>query len=173
METTTNTNAPTAIDTTTGSGPGPTDGQLGSLPESDQTAVLTTLMALQQGFHARDADQLAGVYAADADWVNAFGTVKKGGTSIVEYLRGLFADANFDAGRVVSGPDIDIRVLTSDTVAVSAHLVVEGQGLVGGGTLHRDNHSLRVLVRQADGTWPIASEMFMDANQETTYAKHE
>jgi ketosteroid isomerase-like protein len=33
----------------------------------------------------------------------------------------------------------------------------------------RDNHSLRVLQRQADGRWLIISEMYNDANREQTY----
>jgi hypothetical protein len=40
---------------------------------------------------------------------------------------------------------------------------------VGGGTLDRDNFSLRASQRQDDGTWLIVSEMFQDANTETTY----
>ena len=75
------------------------------LPQADQTAIIGTLMALQQGFARRDADALGAVYAPDADWVNAFGTTKQGAVDIVDHLRGLFADANFDAGTVVSGPD--------------------------------------------------------------------
>jgi uncharacterized protein (TIGR02246 family) len=146
---------------------------LADLPQADQTAIIGTLMALQQGFARRDADALGAVYAPDADWVNAFGTTKHGAVDIVDHLRGLFADVNFDAGTVVSGPEIEIRVLTKDVVAVSAHLVVEGQGLIGGGTLHRDNYSLRILQRGADGSWPIVSEMFMDANTVATYAGHQ
>ena len=61
------------------------------------------------------------------------------------------------------------RVLTPDVVLVSAHLKVKGQGLVGGGTIDRDNFSLRALQRQDDGSWLIVSEMFQDANTETTY----
>jgi ketosteroid isomerase-like protein len=60
-------------------------------------------------------------------------------------------------------------VLTPDVVLVSAHLKVRGQGLVGGGTINRDNFSLRALQRQNDGSWLIVSEMFQDANTETTY----
>ena len=53
---------------------------------------------------------------------------------------------------------------------MSAHLRVAGQKLVGGGDIvERDNRSLRVLHRQSDGTWPIVSEMYNDANRETTY----
>jgi hypothetical protein len=73
-----------------------------------------------------------------------------------DYLRGLFADGNFDRG---------------EPVLVSAHLRIKGQGLVGGGTLDRDNFSLRALQRQADGSWLIVSEMFQDANTETTCAQ--
>jgi hypothetical protein len=31
------------------------------------------------GFRERDAEMLVGIYSADADWVNTFGTEKKGG----------------------------------------------------------------------------------------------
>ena len=141
------------------------------LPEADQLAILHTLSMLQQGFATRDADMLTTVYSDDADWVNAFGTVQHGGPAIVTYLRGLFADANFDAGTVSAGPDIQMRVLTPEVVAVSVHVVVDGQGLIGGGTLHRDNHSLHILQRRADGTWPIVTEMYNDANTVQTYAK--
>lgn len=45
--------------------------------------------------------------------------------------------------------------------------------MVGGGEIEvRDNHSLRVLQRQPDGTWLVVSEMYNDANQETTYEGH-
>ncbi len=147
----------------------PTD--ISTLSQADQDAIGTTLLALLGGFQARAADQLANVYSADADWVNAFGTVKRGGPEIVEYLRGLFADDNFNAGQLKAPPDVRVRVLTPDVVLVSAHLIVEGQKLVGGGVIEqRDNHSLRVLQRQPDGSWPIVSEMFMDANQGESYA---
>ncbi len=146
-------------------------GALSSLPQSDQDAIARTLTALLTGFRERDAEKLVGVYATDADWVNAFGSVKKGGDQIVAYLRGLFADDNFNAGTLKAPPDTAIRVLTADVVLVSAHLQVEGQKLVGGGVIEeRDNFSLRVLQRQPDGSWLIVSEMYNDANRESTYA---
>jgi len=42
---------------------------------------------------------LTGVYSDDADWVNAFGSVKRGNLEIVNYLRGLFADDNSTRAR--------------------------------------------------------------------------
>jgi uncharacterized protein (TIGR02246 family) len=144
-----------------------------SLPQADQDAIAATLLSLMAGFRERDAEKLLGIYTSDADWVNAFGSVKKGGDEIVEYLRGLFADENFNAGRLKAPPETAIRVLTPDVVLVSAHLQVEGQKLVGGGEIEvRDNHSLRVLQRQGDGAWLIVSEMYNDANREQTYQGH-
>ena len=147
--------------------------ELSSLPQDDQDAIGVTLMALLSGFQERNADKLVGAYSADADWVNAFGSVKRGADEIVEYLRGLFADDNFNAGTVKAPPETSFRVLTPEILLVNAHLQVEGQKLVGGGEIQvRDNHSLRVLQRQTDGSWLIVSEMYNDANQESTYAGH-
>ena len=143
---------------------------LSSLPQADQDAIGRTLIDLLTGFRERDADKLVGVYSADADWVNAFGTQKKGREEIVAYLRGLFGDDNFNAGQLKAPPETAVRVLTPDVVLVSAHLQVEGQKLAHGGVIEeRDNFSLRVLQRQSDGKWLIVSEMYNDANRESTY----
>src|ERR1700761_2193203 len=140
------------------------------LPSPAQEAIGSTLLTLLKAFDDRDAEPLLRVYSEDADWVNAFGTVKRGRDGIVEYLRGLFADSNSNRGELAGPPETSFRVLTPEVVLVSAHLQVKGQGLVGGGTLDRDNFSLRALQRQGDGSWLIVSEMFQDANTETTYA---
>jgi uncharacterized protein (TIGR02246 family) len=140
------------------------------LAPADQEAIGNTLLTLLKAFDDRDVEPLLGVYSDDADWVNAFGTVKRGRDDIVEYLRGLFADDNFNRGELAGPPETSFKVLTPEVVLVSAHLQVKGQGLVGGGTLDRDNFSLRALQRQDDGSWLIVSEMFQDANIETSYA---
>jgi uncharacterized protein (TIGR02246 family) len=146
---------------------------ISSLPQADQDAIGVTLTSLLTGFRERDADKLVNVYSADADWVNAFGSVKRGADEIVEYLRGLFADDNFNAGTLKATPETSFRVLTPEILLVNAHLQVEGQKLVGGGEIQvRDNHSLRVLQRQPDGSWLIVSEMYNDANQEASYEGH-
>lgn len=146
---------------------------LDAMPGADRPAIASTLTALLTGFVTRDADRLADVYAEDADWVNAFGSVKRGAAEIVEYLRGLFADANFDEGQLVAPPASTLRRLSDDIALVSTRLQLRGQGLVGGGAIElRDNHSLRVLQRQADGAWRIISEMYMDARSERSYAGH-
>ena len=140
-----------------------------TLPQADQEAIGKTLLTLLKAFDDRNAEPLLSVYSDDADWVNAFGTVKRGRDDIVEYLRGLFDDENFNRGELAGPPETSFKVLTPEVVVVSAHLVVKGQGLVGGGTIDRDNFSVRVLQRQSDGSWLIVSEMFQDANTDVTY----
>ena len=140
-----------------------------TLPQADQEAIGKTLLTLLKAFDDRNAEPLLSVYSDDADWVNAFGTVKRGRDDIVEYLRGLFDDENFNRGELAGPPETSFKVLTPEVVVVSAHLVVKGQGLVDGGTIDRDNFSVRVLQRQSDGSWLIVSEMFQDANTDVTY----
>lgn len=139
------------------------------LPTADQEAIGKTLLTLLNSFDERDVEPLRNVYSADADWVNAFGTVKRGRDDIVDYLTGLFAASNFNHGELTGPPETRSRVLTPEVVLVSAHLKVGGQGLVGGGTLDRDNFSLRALQRQEGGSWLIDSGMFQDADTEVTY----
>lgn len=146
--------------------------EISDLPQADQDAIAVTLLNLVTGFRERDASKLVNVYSDDADWVNAFGTVQKGGPAIIAYLKGLFADDNFNAGTLKAPPDTVFRVVSPEVVIVSAHLVVKGQLLVGGKVMaDRNNFSLRVLQRQPAGAWLIISEMYNDANQDTTYER--
>lgn len=151
----------------------PTLPGLDTLPDHDQIAIGTTLGRLMRGFAERNADVLDGIYAKDADWVNAFGSVKKGNSEIVDYLRGLFADANFDAGTLVAPPSSHLMRITDDVVVVSTALQVTGQLLVGGSEIAlRDNHSVHVLARQDDGRWLIVSEMYSDSRTDQSYINH-
>jgi uncharacterized protein (TIGR02246 family) len=148
-------------------------GGVSALAPRDQEAITRTLTSLLAGFSQRNVDKLADLYTDDADWVNAFGSVKHGRQEIITYLRGLFADANFNAGTLKAAPQSSIRVLTNEVVLVSVHLLIEGQKLLDGGVIdERDNHSLHVLRRQNDGTWSVVSEMYMDANRDQSYAGH-
>ena len=141
------------------------------MPPEDQMAIGETLGALLGGFGRRNAAMMDAAYSEDADWVNAFGTVKTGRAAIIDYLRGLFADEAFNAGKMAAPPVSRLRRLAATAVAVSTHLQILDQGLVGGGTIsRRDNHSLRILEKQADGRWLIVSEIYMDARQDQTYA---
>jgi uncharacterized protein (TIGR02246 family) len=146
---------------------------LEQMEEDDRRDIAGTLSQLFAGFASRDADLLAAVYTDDADWINAFGTVRKGSAAIATYLRGLFADKNFNDGRLVGVPHCSLRRLSRDHALVHVHLQVGGQGLVGGGAIAlRDNHSQRVISRQSDNSWRVVSEMFMDVRQDQSYIGH-
>jgi uncharacterized protein (TIGR02246 family) len=139
--------------------------------DRDATAIGQTLRTLQAAFANRNAELLREVYAADADWTNAFGTTRSGRDAIVAYLTGLFADAHFGAGRLAGPPQVSVRPVTNDVVVAKTYVEVAGQQTSDGKELPtRRNHSLKVLARQPDGRWLIASEIYMDAREETTYS---
>jgi len=140
----------------------------GSSAAAEIEKTLTTLL---KAFAKRDASILRDVYTDDADWINAFGTSRRGRDEIVEYLKGLFADEHFDAGSLTGRPEVDVRPLGDEAVIVRVATVIKGQQTIDGSTLpDRHNHSLKVLQRQADGRYLIVSEMYMDARTETTYS---
>lgn len=146
---------------------------LEAMATADREAIAGTIGRALGAFAFRNADMLQGVYSGDADWVNAFGSVKRGGPQIVDYLRGLFADDNFNDGHPAAPPELKLRRLDADNAVVSVHLPVAGQGLIGGGAIAlRDNRSLHVVSRQEDGAWQIVSAIFMDARQDESYAGH-
>jgi uncharacterized protein (TIGR02246 family) len=113
-----------------------------SAPADDTlTAIGNVMQVLGTSFRTRDARPLAGIYAEDADWTNAFGTTLKGRQQIVDYLTGLFADPHFGAGQA-GRPQVSIRAVTSDVVVVKTYTEIEGQQAVDGTTLStRRNHS--------------------------------
>lgn len=141
-----------------------------SLTPADQMAIGATLQALHEGFNLRDVSLMTDVYADDADWINAFGTRKKGRAEILSYLQGLFAEPLFDQGKPAGPPSMSLRPVDSDVVIVTIQLQVLGQGLAGGGTIPvRNNYSLHILQKQPDGRWFVISQLFMDARTDTTW----
>jgi uncharacterized protein (TIGR02246 family) len=159
---------------TTPPSPEPTAGHgsiegLDALPPDDQAAIGKTCGTLARGFATHSADGLQEIYAEDADWINAFGTVKKGAQEIAAYLKILFANANFAAGTMPEPPTISLRKVTDEVVVVTINQHIRGQLLTSGEAIQlRDNHSLHILHKETDGRWLIVSEMFMDARQDAT-----
>lgn len=146
---------------------------LDTVAPADRAAIAATLDKLLRGFATRDADLLVGVYSTNADWVNAFGSVKKGRDEIVDYLRGLFADGNFNAGELAAAPQSHLMKIADDVVTVSSTLRITGQLLLSGEAIPmRNNHSLRVLARQTIGSWLVVSEMYADSRTDRSYANH-
>lgn len=144
------------------------------MPSPDTPAPLkgieSPLRSLAAAFAAGDAALLEGVYLDDAEWVNAFGAVRRGAGEILAYLRELFADPRFRAGEAVAPPQVEVRLVAPRVAVARTYCEIVGQRTVDGGTLpKRRNHSLKVLVKGDDDRWRIASEMYMDARDETTH----
>lgn len=139
---------------------------LSSLPEADQQAIADTLLTFLMGFRDRNADMFADVYSEDAHWSNVFGTVKQGPGEIIAYHRELFRTEKFRGRELAGPPDALFRVVTPEVVLVWAHVIVRDQSLADGDDPYEDNYSLRVLQRQADGSWRVISEMVRDASHE-------
>lgn len=140
--------------------------------DADQKAIETLLMTQLQGFADRDAASMSDIYAEDADWTNALGRTITGRDAIISYLDELFADSNFSDNSMAGQPDISVRTIGGDAVAVKVYTQIEGQRTIEGDLLPtRHNYSLKLLGRQSDGCWKIVSELFMDARSETTHIK--
>jgi uncharacterized protein (TIGR02246 family) len=142
-----------------------------STDDQDAVAIEQTLRTLQVAFQSRNAELLRDLYVADADWTNAFGTTRSGRDAIVAYLKGLFANPHFGAGRFAGPPQVSVRPVTEEVVVAKTYVEIAGQQTSDGKELPtRRNHSLKVLVRQPDGRWLIVSDIYMDARDETTYS---
>jgi uncharacterized protein (TIGR02246 family) len=140
--------------------------------QADQAAIGEVLFTLASGFRELDAWRFESVYVEDADWTIAFGTVLNGRDKIVSYLRDLFADPHFAAGKPISPPEASIRLASPDVAVVKTYIEREGQQTVEGGELPvRRNHSLKVLVKR-DDRWLILADMYMDARDEQTFQRH-
>lgn len=137
--------------------------------DADAEAIGDTLTRLAEGFARRDVTMLEGVYTEDADWTNAFGTTVKGSKAILAYLERLFADPRFRAGRMRGAPRVEVMPVAEGVVVARTYIEIEDQETVGGEAIPlRRNFSLKVLRRDANGRWPIAAEMYMDARDEVT-----
>ena len=114
------------------------------MEEVDHAAITVTLTQLFAGFVRRDVGLLSEVYAADTDWINAFGTYKKGGRRSAGYLQGLFADKTRRRPRHVRTrlhPSTPRRRQRSRPHPPP----IAGQGLWRRRHPLRDNRSVRVL----------------------------
>jgi len=106
------------------------------LPTDDQQAIGKTLLTLLASFRNRDAEALHAVYSDDADWVNAFGTVKRGRDEIVDYLaekwRGIKVGDPMEEGTDV-GPLANARAVARTEGFVASAKADGAKVVVGGG----------------------------------------
>jgi uncharacterized protein (TIGR02246 family) len=131
---------------------------------ADEERIVHTLITVATASTTRDPHALGTVYACDADWIDAFGTVRHGRQAIIERLDRLVADPRFTLARLVGRPELSLRWLDDDTVIATTSLERRRQQTIDGPTLPpRRTHSLRVLTRREQDTWQIVSQIDNDA----------
>lgn len=123
-----------------------------------------------KGYQTRDVSLWEDLYTDDADWTNAFGISCTGPEEIMDYVGGLFEDER-DLGpkNFVQEPQFDIRPVSDDVCVVRTYTEIADQKISEDEHINRHNFSLKVLTRQEDGRWLIASEIYMDANPVDSY----
>ena len=127
----------------------------------DEAAIRTIVGHWQQAWEKFDASVLQGDYAADADWLNAFGVRQKGGDKIVAFV-----------GQVVKRPQLrerrttwdepHIRFVRPDVAIAYRDYRTTGHTALGGKEMaERHTHATWLLTKD-HGKWLIASHTIAD-----------
>ena len=135
-------------------------------PESlaAETAIRQAIADWDTGWRTFNADIVSQDYADDADWINAFGEVRKGRAQIHAYLAHGFASPEW-LSRHSTPSTVSIRFVSPDIAVVSSSRQTVGQKSASGQPYPtRKTHDLRVFVHQ-NGRWEIVSHEIMDEKE--------
>ncbi|MEM8983097.1 MAG: SgcJ/EcaC family oxidoreductase [Pseudomonadota bacterium] len=131
--------------------------------DEDMDAIREVLRGTGRGWGQGDAEMVASGYSDDAEWMNAFGQIRRSSAAIRDYLTELFsaqddAMAEFEEQNAAS---ISLRFI-GDNVAIY-HGVTRStrMGALEGADLRRV-HNTTVLEKR-DGQWLIVHEHISDA----------
>jgi len=135
-------------------------GQSGGSAE-DQTAIRTIVNHWQQSWEKFDASVLAGDFADDAEWLNAFGVRQRGGANIVAFVSQVVKRPQVQ-GRRTTWEEPQIRFLRPDVAIASRSYTTLGHKTLSGTELpERHTHSNWVMTKE-NGKWRIASWVISD-----------
>ena len=127
----------------------------------DEAAIRTIVNHWQQTWDKFDASYLAGDYAEDADWLNAFGVRNKGSAKILAFMAGMVKRPNVQ-GRHTTWDEPKIRFVRPDVaIAYRDYRTVGHETLDGKEMPQRNTHSTWVLTKDG-GKWRIASQIIYD-----------
>lgn len=147
--------------------------QAGSLPKQaatvqagtaeDEAAIRTIINHWQQSWENFDASILAGDYAEDADWLNAFGIRLKGGAKIVDFVSKVVKRPTVQ-GRHTTWGEPAVRFVRPDVALASRDYTTVGHKTLNGQEMpERKTHSTWILTKDG-GKWRIASQVICDDN---------
>ncbi len=132
---------------------------------ADGDSIRTLMARFAAAWTRGDAASVASAFAADAEWTNAFGRVKRDRVELEDFLRNaLFVSggAAGTQGRSVLNRPLSFRFLGSDAAIMHLYAESEGQLSPKGTPMgYRRMHTTFVLARQPEG-WRIVHQMIMD-----------
>jgi uncharacterized protein (TIGR02246 family) len=135
--------------------------QLGTT--EDEAAIRAIVNHWQMTWENHDASVLAGDYADDADWLNAFGIRIKGGAKIVEFVSKVVKRPTVQ-GRHTTWGEPTVRFVRPDVALVSRDYTTVGHKTLNGQEMpERKTHSTWLLTKDG-GRWRIASQVISDDN---------
>jgi uncharacterized protein (TIGR02246 family) len=129
----------------------------------DEAAIRAIVNHWQQSWENFDASILAGDYADDADWLNAFGIRIKGGAKIVEFVSKVVKRPTVQ-GRHTTWGEPTVRFVRPDVALASRDYTTVGHKTLNGQEMpERNTHSTWLLTKDG-GSWRIASQVICDDN---------
>jgi uncharacterized protein (TIGR02246 family) len=129
----------------------------------DEAAIRAIVNHWQQTWEKFDASVLAGDYAEDADWLNAFGVRLTGGPKIVDFVSKVVKRPTVQ-GRHTTWGEPTLRFVRPDVaLAYRDYTTVGHKALNGQEMPQRSTHSTWILTKDA-GRWRIASQVICDDN---------
>ncbi|MEM1381720.1 MAG: SgcJ/EcaC family oxidoreductase [Pseudomonadota bacterium] len=131
--------------------------------EEDRRAISTLLTMTGQAWAEGDAKMFAKGYADDAEWMNAFGQIRRSASSIEAYLTELFAEAPDGLGEDEAANFVPISMrYVGDNVAIVHFATTSVRAGVLPGADERRVHTTVVMEKRDDG-WTIVHEHISDA----------
>jgi uncharacterized protein (TIGR02246 family) len=129
----------------------------------DEAAVRAIVNHWQQSWENFDASILAGDYAGDADWLNAFGVRINGGAKIVEFVSKVVKRPGVQDRHTTWG-EPTVRFVRADVALASRDYTTVGHKTLNGQEMPpRNTHSTWLLTKDG-GKWRIASQVISDDN---------
>lgn len=131
----------------------------------DEEAIAEVMGRLGEAWGSSDPTGVAEVYAADAEWTNAFGVVVRGREALGDYLGWLFAQDSdtISAAESASYRRVSLRYVGKD-VAIVHGVTRSNRSGARSGEGERRVHNTYVLAKKGDD-WRIVHHMIMDARE--------
>jgi uncharacterized protein (TIGR02246 family) len=129
----------------------------------DEAAIRAIVNHWQQAWENHDASILAGDYAQDADWLNAFGIRLKGSEKIVDFVSKVVKRPTVQ-GRQTTWGESTVRFLRPDVALAYRDYSTVGHKTPNGQEMpERKTHATWFLTKES-GKWRIASHVICDDN---------